>query len=97
MAVARRVILQAPVSDERSLGPFVEQCIRDGVTLMAIVGPGSTEREDAIDWLIVGDGSDPGRYVVSTTSHPEEAYDDVVREVEVLGDERNAGYEVVRL
>jgi hypothetical protein len=57
----------------------------------------STELEDAIDWLIVGDGSDPGRYVVSTTSHPEEAYDDVVREVEDFGGERNAGYEVVRL
>jgi hypothetical protein len=97
MALARKVILRAPVSDERELAQFVEQCIRDGVMLIAIVGPGSTELEERIDWLIVGDGSDPSRYGMCTTSHPDEDYDDVVRDAEVFGGEPSAGYEVVRL
>ena len=97
MALPGRIILHAPVSDERELAPFVEQCIQDGVTLIAIVGPGSSELEDAVDWLIVGDGSDPSRYAVTTTSHPGEAYDDVARELEGFGGGRNADYGVVRL
>jgi hypothetical protein len=97
MARARKIILRAPVSDERELAPFVEQCIRDGVVLIAIVGPGSTELEERIDWLIVGDGSDPSRYGLCTTSHPDEDYEDVVLYADVFGGEGNAGYEVVRL
>lgn len=68
MALARELILHAPVSDKRLIKPFVERALRDNVALIAIVGHGCVHLEDIIDDVIVGDGSDPGRFIC-TTSH----------------------------
>ncbi len=97
MALARKVILYATVSNDQELARFVEECIEEGVTLIAIVGPTSAELEDAIDWLIIGDGSDPSRYSICTTSHPDEPFNDVVAMVEDFGMDGDANYRVVRL
>src|SRR3546814_8406193 len=40
MPFARKIILHVPVSDEGLLEGFVEQCLVDGVSLVAVVGPG---------------------------------------------------------
>ena len=96
MTLARKIILHSPVSDKAALAAFVEQCIQDAVSLMAIVGPGSVELENAIDGLIIGDGSDPRRFIC-TTSHPDEAYDEVVNMVECWELDRHDPYQVVRL
>lgn len=71
MPYARRLILHAPPWDAQSLVDFVEDCIRDGVVLVCVVGNDCQRVEDIIEELIVGDGSDSSRFFVNTTSHPE--------------------------
>ena len=77
MQLARKIILNSPMKDESRLTAFVEQCLADGVSLLAIYGPGCEELEEKIDWLVVEDGSTPGRFLC-TTSHPEVSFDDVL-------------------
>lgn len=96
MPLARKIILHSPVSDEKLLEGFVEQCLRDQVSLIAVVGPGCARLEDAIDWIVIGDGSDPDRFVC-TTSHPDEPFDDVVNMVECWELDRADPYQEVRL
>jgi hypothetical protein len=96
MAFARKIILHSPISDERLLDVFVEQCLRDQVSLIAVVGPGCARLEDLIDEIVVGGGSDPGRFVC-TSSHPDEPFDDVVNMVECWELDRCDPYQEVRL
>jgi hypothetical protein len=70
---AQKIILHSPVSDERLLDEFVEQCLRDKVSVLAIVGPGCSRLEDLVDEIVVGDGSDESRFLL-TTSHPNETF-----------------------
>lgn len=77
MTYARKVVLLLPLSDSAALKPFVEQCLRDEVALVAIVGENADEIEDRIDDLLIDDGSDPNRFFV-TTSHMDETIEDVV-------------------
>jgi hypothetical protein len=58
MTHASKLVLQLPVSDPDLLDSFVENCPRDGVSLIAIVGKGASKIDDIIDELVVGDGSD---------------------------------------
>lgn len=96
MPLARKIILHSPVSDERLLEYFVEECLRDRVSLIAVVGPDSARLEDLIDWIVVGDGYDSDRFVC-TTSHPEESFADVVNMVEFWEMDRADPYQEVRL
>ncbi|MDH4985297.1 hypothetical protein QEZ47_07030 [Aminobacter anthyllidis] len=77
MTYARKIVLHLPVSRPQAIGPFVEQCLRDGVSLIAIVGENARGVEDLVDAIVVGDGSDPSRFVV-TTAHQDEAIEDVL-------------------
>lgn len=67
---ARKIVLPTPVSDWTQIKPFVEACLRDGVTLVAIVGEGAEEVEDLIDDALLDSGGEPGAFV--TSSHPDE-------------------------
>jgi hypothetical protein len=96
MKLARKIILHSPVSDERLLESFVEQCLRDRVSLVAIVGPDCARIEDLIDEIVVADGSDPDRFVC-TSSHPDEPFGDVVNMVECWDLERRGPYQEVHL
>lgn len=77
MSLARKVILHAPLSDEALLETFVEQCLADRVSLLAIIGAGSAELEERVDWIVVGDGSTPDRFLC-TTSHSDESLTEVL-------------------
>lgn len=96
MTVARKILLHAPVSDESLLDSFVEQCLQDDVSIIAVVGPGSPRVEDIIDEIVVGDGSDPERFVC-TTSHPDEPFDDVLNMLKCWEIDRNDPIQEVRL
>ncbi|SFJ12671.1 hypothetical protein SAMN03159338_0862 [Sphingomonas sp. NFR04] len=96
MSLASKIILHSPVKDERRLAAFVEQCLADGVSLLAIVGPGCTELEETIDWLVTGDGGNPGRFLC-TTSHPDEPFDDVLNMAHTWELERGNLVQEVRL
>lgn len=62
------VVLKLPLRDAARLGPFVEQCLAAGVTLIAVWGEGAAEIEDQIDDIVIGDGADPDRFL-STSAH----------------------------
>ena len=94
--LARKIILHSPVSDEALLDDFVEQCLRDEVSIIAIVGPGCSRLEDIIDNLIVGDGVDTSRFLC-TTSHADEPFEDVLNMVELWEPERADPVQEVRL
>lgn len=96
MPLARKIILHAPISDEALLDAFIEQCLRDKVSLIAVVGPDCARIEDAIDEIVVGDGSNPTRFLC-TTSHPDEPFDDVMNMAITWEYERGDPVEEVRL
>ena len=96
MALAPKLILHSPVSDEQLLDLFVEQCLRDGVSLLAIIGPDCVRLEEVIDWIVVGDGSDAGRFL-GTTSHPKEDFDTVLNMAQTWERDKGEPVEEVRL
>jgi hypothetical protein len=96
MPLAPKIILHSPPSDEARLNDFVEQCLRDGVSLVAVMGPGCERIEDLIDDLVVGDASDPARFLC-TTSHPGEPFDEVLNMVQVWEDGLGGAIQEVRL
>ncbi len=96
MSYASRVVLHLPLSNEDLLDAFVEQCLRDNVALIAVVGEGAARIEDIIDELVVRDGSDDTRFVV-TTSHPNETLEEVLEFAGWWNDERNQPVKIVSL
>ncbi|MEI2384898.1 hypothetical protein [Breoghania sp. JC706] len=75
---------------------FVEQCLRDDVSLVAVVGPGCARVEDIIDEIVVSDGSDAKRFLC-TTSHPDEPFEDVLNMAKAWEPEHGQAVEEVRL
>ena len=96
MSFARKIILHVPVSDETLLDAFVEQCLNDGVSLVAVFGPGCARVDDIIDEIVAGDGSDEARFLC-TTSHPDEPLEDVLNMAETWEFERGDPVEEIRL
>ena len=97
MRYPSRIVLHVPVQDEAALEPFVEKCIADKVELIAVVGEGCQRVEDIIDELVVGDGSDTSRFVV-TTSHPDESVQDVLEFARMwVGENRRDGVLEVKI
>jgi acylphosphatase len=62
MPYARKIILHTPLANPAKLDSFVEDCLADGVVLIAVLGPDSEKVEDLIDELVVGDASDKSRF-----------------------------------
>ena len=77
MPYPSKIVLELPLSAPEKLAPFVERCVTQDVELICVVGPMANEVEDQIDWLVLGDGTDADRFIV-TTAHPDEALDRVV-------------------
>ena len=71
MQYAQRIILHAPPWHSPKLQAFVEKCLQDKVVLVCVIGDDCARVEDVIDELVVADGSDPSRFL-NTTSHPHE-------------------------
>ena len=93
MSLPPRIVLHSPVADQAALGPFVEQCLADGVSLIAIVGKGAEALEEEVDWLMIGDGTDESRYV-TTSAHPDESLEEVLEFASSWNSEREALLEV---
>jgi hypothetical protein len=66
----RKIVLHCPRGYDPRLNTLVEDFIRDGVRLIAVVGEDCERIEDIIDELVVGDGSRD--YDLLTSSHPGE-------------------------
>jgi hypothetical protein len=96
MSYAPKIVLQLPVSNPDLLPAFVEACLRDGVVVIAIVDEGASKMDDEIDELVVGDGSDRSRFIV-TTFHPNETVEEVIEFAREWLGERGQPVELVKL
>lgn len=96
MPLAQKLVLHLPISDEVVLEDFVERCLADGVSLLAIVGPGSDVIEEKVDWLVIGDGSRPERFLC-TTSHLDEPLDEVLAMVNAWEADGGGAVDQIRL
>ena len=94
MAYKPKIVLQAPLKEEALLPAFVETCLGDGVELIAVVGEGCEAIHDHIDDLIVGDGSDGNRFII-TTWHPDELLEEVLEFADIFGNNIADGVELV--
>jgi hypothetical protein len=77
MPLPPRIVLHSPVSDCAALAEFVERSVRDGVRLIAIAGAGAERLELEVDLLVIGDGNDQSRFLV-TSAHTDEPLEDVL-------------------
>ncbi|TBX98427.1 hypothetical protein E0J21_35035 [Rhizobium laguerreae] len=96
MYLAQKLVLHSPVSDEALLEAFVERCLADGVSLLAIFGPGSDVLEEKVDWLVIGDGSRPDRFLC-TTSHLDEPLDEVLAMANAWEADKGGAVDQIRL
>lgn len=96
MAYAPVVVLQLPLSDPALLEPFVEACLDDCVDLIAVWGESCEAVEEEVDWIIVGDGSDPDRFI-TTSAHPGESLEETLEMARSWRVEGRVGVEIVRL
>lgn len=79
MTTARRIILHAPPPNSPLLPRFVEDCLRDRVVLLCVVGEDGERVHDEIDELVVDDGRDPDRGGgLVTTWHGADGLDEAV-------------------
>ncbi|MBC6981173.1 hypothetical protein [Caulobacter sp. 17J80-11] len=73
MPYPAKILIVGPLQSQPALAAFVEDCLRDGVELIAAVGPDASRIELEVDLLIVGDASDESRFIC-TTSHEDETF-----------------------
>jgi len=78
------------------LDSMVEQFLADGVAFVGVVGEDCSRVEDIIDELVVGDGTDDGRYIL-TSSHAGETIDDALEFARSLTNEYEGEVQLVEL
>jgi len=77
MAYKKRIVLSCPNGYNLKLDALVEDFIKDEVSFVGVVGKDCDKVEDIIDELVVGDGSDESRFIL-TSSHPGSSIEEVV-------------------
>jgi hypothetical protein len=96
VSYAPKIVLQLPLSNPDLLPDFVEACIRDRVALIAVVGSNAETIHDLIDELIVGDGSDTGRFIL-TSFHTDETVEEALEFAKINEPEGMQAVELVKL
>lgn len=69
MSYAQKIVVYSKSGAKDALEPLVEQFIVEGVRFVAVAGVDCALIEDIIDEIVVGDGSDDTRFIL-TSSHP---------------------------
>jgi len=77
MRFAPKIVLHCLPGCEGRLDTLVEQFLNGGVKSVSVVGNDCERVECIIDELVVGNGSDPGRFLL-TSSHPGESVAEAV-------------------
>lgn len=94
MRFAPKIVLHCPTGYHEALDTLVEQFLENGVKLVAVVGQDCELVESMIDELVVGDGSNPERFLL-TSSHPGEGVAEVVVFANSLTQEYSGEVQVV--
>jgi hypothetical protein len=96
MTYEKKIILKCSTGYKPSLVPLIEAFLTDGVALVATIGTDCEKVEGIIDELVVGDGSNAGRFL-TTTSHPDETLEEVIEFVESFSMPFPAQVQIVEL
>lgn len=96
MPFAPKVVLHCSTGYRMELDELVEQFIAEGVKFVGVVGADCARVEDIIDELVVGDGSDPNRFLL-TSSHPDESLHDAIAFARSLSEEYPGEPQVIEL
>jgi hypothetical protein len=96
MPYARKVVLHCPSGYRTELDDLVERFVADGVAFVAVVGEDCSRVEDIIDELVVGDGSDERRSIL-TSAHPGASVQDALEFARSLSDEYAGEVQLVEL
>ena len=94
MPFAPKVVLHCPTGYHMELDRLVEQFLASGVKLVAVVGQDCERIECIIDELVVGDGTNPERFLL-TSSHPGEGVAEAVAFANSLSEEYSGEVQVV--
>lgn len=96
MPYEKKIVLHCSSGDKPALDQMVADFLNDDVLFVGVVGQDCEKVEDIIDELVVGDGSKPGRFIL-TSFHPNESVADVVQFAESLSDDYPGKVQVVEL
>lgn len=96
MAYEKKVVLKCPNGYKRTIDQMVEDFLDDEVALIAVIGEDCVKVEEIIDTLIVGNGSNPNRFIV-TTSHPGESLQDVIKFAELFSTAPEGKVQIVEI
>jgi len=96
MPYLRKVVLHCPKGYRMELDALVEQFIADGVAYVGVVGEDCSRVEDIIDELVVGDGSDQSRFIL-TSAHPGESVEEALEYARSLYAEYSGEVQLVEL
>ena len=96
MRYGRKIVLHCPTGYKLELDAMVEQFINDGVAFVGVVGNDCSRIEDIVDELVVGDGSDQNRFIL-TSSHEGASLAEAIEFAESLTGEYAGKVQVVRL
>jgi hypothetical protein len=96
MPFAPKVVLHCSTGCHAELAGLVERFLAGGVKFVAVVGHDCERVEDLIDELVVGDGSTPARFLL-TSSHAGESVADAVAFASSLWGEYSGEVQVVEV
>ena len=83
MPFQSKVVLHCPSGKPAGLDALVETFLKDGVKFVGVVGKDASLIEDIIDEILVGDGSDETRQIL-TSSHEDETIKEALEFVRTL-------------
>jgi hypothetical protein len=83
MSYAQKIVIHSKSGATNALEALVEQFISDGVRFVAVAGKDCALMEDIIDEIVVGDGSDNTRFIL-TSSHPGESLEEVMQFARII-------------
>jgi hypothetical protein len=96
VAYPAKIVLHCVSGSPRGLDVLVESFLADGVKLVCVVGRDAAHVEDLVDEIVVGDGSDKERFIL-TSSHPGESLRDTLEFAQTFTDEYGDEVQVVEV
>jgi hypothetical protein len=96
VAHTSKVVLNCISGNNATLGALVERFLTEGVKYVAVAGVDCVLVEDLIDELVVGDGSDENRYIL-TSSHPSESLEAVIAFARTIAEGESTDPQIIEI
>jgi hypothetical protein len=91
-----KIVLHCPNGEPPGLDALVETFLKDGVIFVGVVGKDASRIEDIIDEIVVGDGSDDTRTLL-TSSHERQTLEQALNFAQMLTGEFAGDVQVVEV